>query len=386
VSNVHRTSRLLGLLLALLLIAACGGNQPATAPEPTATSVPPTATSAPPTATTAPTTEAAEAGGETDTAGAETSGESEPSESETAKVFDVAGATSYRTRMSVQASGEAFKDEEQTNIEFLGEYTKEPAAQHITIKAGESATDTLEVIQIGDKSWVKFGGNWITDTSGNLPDFTEGLTPFDVSEVEQELDKMERVGNEEINGFQTTHYRFNKETLTNVLREEAGKENIEKLDVAEGNFYVAEEGFLVKWDMQMKGKGIQEDQPDLAGEISINFEVYDLNAEVSIAPPDIPPASGQLGYDFPLPEGATQAFVMEGLGTFEAPGVGVKEAAEFFQKELPALGFEATEGLAQIADDNAVLGFQGNDLEVTITISAKEDGSEIVIATTKKPE
>lgn len=373
---------LLSMLLVLVL-AACGGGAapaPATAVSPTEAPPPTATTPPPPTATTAP--PATETVG-TPLEGATPEATDEATEATAVKnVFDLPGVKSYRSRTSISTLGPAFEDEDVQSLEILGEYVKEPPAQHTVISAGDE--ESLEAIQIGDQSWVKFGENWVESSGQPLPDFTSALTMFDIADIEQDLGKLKEVGSEKVNGYDTTHYTFDKSTLLKLLDEEASREDIEKIDVARGDFYVAREGFVVKWSMHLEGKGVNEAKPDAVGAMDIKHELYDFNATFEITPPETPSASENLGFDLPLPDGATQSFSMEGVAVYTIPNLSVKEAADFFTEALPQAGFELDPTLNSVGEDGAFLSFQGNDLSLNIAIAPKDSGVEVTITSTKE--
>lgn len=374
--RIRRGALAICLVLPVLLLTACGGSTgpaAATSVPPTAPP-PPTATPEPPLPTQAPTPAAA---GETPAA------TDEPEEPTVAReVFDLPGINTYRSRTTISVVGPAFEDEEFQSLEILGEYIKEPPAQHTIMNSGSE--ETLETVQIGDKSWVRFGENWIESSGQDLPDFTTGLTMFDMADIEKDLGKLEKVGSEKVNGFDTTHYTFDKGTLLKLLDEEASKEDIARIDVARGDFYVATEGFVVKWSMHLEGKGVNQDKPDAVGAMDLKHELYDFNAKIEITPPETPAASENLGFDLPLPDKATQSFSMEGMAVYTIPGLTVAEAADFFTTRLPDAGFELDQNMSTVTEESAFLSFKGDGLNLSISIAPKDDGVEVSVMTSKE--
>ncbi|MCZ7574848.1 MAG: hypothetical protein M5U01_40370 [Ardenticatenaceae bacterium] len=374
---------LLVALLVLLLTACKGGPAPAaaTAVPPTAAPPPTAPPPPPPTVTAAPRATAGEAANAP--ASAAPGATEEPSEpAATKSVFDLPGITSYRSRTTVSVLGPAFEDEDFQKLEILGEYIKEPPAQHTVINTGQK--ENLEAIQIGPKSWVSFGGNWVESSGQSLPDFTSGLTMFDVTDIEKDLGKLNKAGSEKVNGYDTTHYTFDKGTLLKLLDKETSKEDIAKIDVAHGDFYVAREGFVVKWSMHLEGKGVNENKPEAVGAMDLKHELYDFNAKIEIAPPEMPSASDNLGLDLPLPDGATQSFSMEGMAVYAIPGLSVQEATDFFTTTLPEAGFELDKDTSSISDERALLTFKGNGLNLNIMLVPKDDGVEATVSTNKE--
>lgn len=374
-----------------LLLAACGGGQEA---ESTATPAPATETSVPPTATAAPTntpapTNTAEPAAEpTDTPADEAAaGEADSTAPSglTEDAFALPGVDSYRSRMSISVSGEAFQvdegDGEGLNaqellqgFEITGEHTKEPPAHHITVKLGGETF--AETIQISNTTWVKspmFGGDsWMQSDSQD--DMVSSFTPdiFTASELEDVANEFEEVGTEEINGIEVTHYRADKDILSGLmdLQSETDLAQLNQADTAQMDMYISNEGVLVKWTMKIEGTGLNDQKPDAQGSMDISVELYDFNADdISIEAPEAPSASDTMGFEVPMPEGATQTFSMQGMTSFEVSGTTIDDLASFYQEEMANLGFEYNDSNSMTSGEFASLNFSGNDMEVAINIT-----------------
>jgi hypothetical protein len=366
----------------MALLAACGGGgQPAAAtPVPPTEAPQATATTPPPTA--APTTEAAAeptTSGEssaTETPGEETTEEEPAVETATRNIFEIADINSYRSRTTITLEGPALENEEFKSLEILGEHVKEPPAQRVTMQMGEG--QNLEMVLIGNQSWMNVNGQWISTSGQETPDITEDLSPFDLSAVEDDLAKMERVGKERVNGMDTTHYRFDKAILLNLLENEVDREDVERVETVEGHFYVADKGFIVKWTIHLAGTGLNPDDPEAEGRMTMETELYDFNAPIEITPPETPSASDSLGFELPEPEGAVQQFATNNLVSYSVPGMSLEELVDFYTDGLEAAGFEYDEAGSMVSDDFAILSFTG-DKTVNVTIEATSDEPNVTI-------
>lgn len=378
---------LLPVMIMLLLLAACGGDTQ----EPTATPVPPTATPVPPTATPEPTDTPAPTPTSAEAPTAEEEPEEEPQsttiEGLTENAFALPGVESYRSRTTISVSGPAFEaegeDAEESmaalmqGFEIEGEHTQNPTAHHVTVRMGGEVF--AETIQIEDKAWAKsafMGDTWTETEASDTDELTSGFAGdlgevFSVSELEEFLGKLERVGTEEVNGIQTVHYSADKEVMRGIIDESDpdALAEFENADLVQMDFYITKEGVLVKWEMHIEGTGLNEENPEASGTMTFTSELYDFNADITIEPPETPSASETMGFDLPMPEGASQSFSIQGMTTLEVPDATIQELVEFYVQGMTGIGFQHDEENSFTSAEFATLTFTQNDTEVTIAIS-----------------
>ncbi len=293
---------------------------------------------------------------------------------------------SYRVRMKIEATGEAFADQQGANMEMIGEFVKEPPAVRYVI-SGATPEDSMEMIQIGNESWIKFGGSWMQSTQEALPDFDEQFMVFHSEDLTEGWEAATKIGKEKVNNIDTTHYRFDKPALLKFMFDEETRARYENLDIAQIDIYLADEGYIVKMVTHMAGKGVDENKPDLAGEIKTTFEVYDLNAKIEIAAPSMPSPTEGLGFTIPEPAGAKRAWSQEGMVMYTVAGMTMAEAAEFYKRGFTDQGLKFAEDSSMTTDAFASLEFQGDKAKVSVMISPDQStGALSVMISIEKAE
>lgn len=293
---------------------------------------------------------------------------------------------SYRTRVTIETSGEAYADQQTNKTEMVGEFVKEPPAVRYVI-TGSKPEDSMEMIQIGNESWVKFGDSWMQSTQESLPKFDEQFMVFHPEELTEGWETATKVGREKVNGIDTTHYRFDKPAMLKFMFDEETRARYENLDTVQIDIYLADEGYIVKMVTQMAGKGVDENKPDLAGEIKTSFEVYDLNAPIEIVAPSVPSPTEGLGFTIPEPAGAKQAWSQESMVMYTVSGMTMAEAAEFYKKGFTDQGLKFVEDSSMTTDAFASLEFQGEKAKVSVMISPDQStGSLAVMISIEKAE
>jgi len=385
------------LILVILVTSAltgCGVEEEPAAPAATNTAVSPTNTTAPaatntpapPTNTPAPAatntlvvpptnTPASEKAA--DTATPEPEKEDEPAAApkwSASQLFSQPDINSYRSTINVSMSGPAFEDESDISFVMRGEYTRDPEAQRMVIDMGDEGF--MEMVQIGEKSWINFAGMWMETTSDETGDITDEMMLFDMEDI-GDLDEFKKVGSETINGFKTTHYQFEEEDLFKVLKDaQEDLATLEGLDSATGDVWVTKDGVVVKWLMRLEGTGINEQNADASGAIEFSYELYDINAsDIDIQPPETGSTEDTLGFTMPVPEGATQTMAMEGMITYDAVDTTVKDLTDFYKKAFADLGFTEDADAGMTSADFSMLTFSDGSTTVSVSIMAGDDGA-----------
>jgi hypothetical protein len=145
------------------------------------------------------------------------------------------------------------------------------------------AGEDVHMIQIGDEAWVDDGSGWVAtepgDTEltpfGNPSDLTTDLIP---NEVLQNAE----ISSEKVNGLDTTHYHFDKDSLQAVAQD-LGQETSDFGDVDSMTLdvWLAEGNIPVKLTVDVAGKGT--DGGDMA--LKASFDITDINSDIKIDRP-----------------------------------------------------------------------------------------------------
>ena len=145
----------------------------------------------------------------------------------------------------------------------------------------------VETIQIGSESWINDGSGWVVDDgTGSFS------TPFDMSSPasfpfelipEEELEGAE-TSREEVNGFDTTRYHFDKEALAAMAEAEGdtlGMADLSEMDTLDMDVWITDEGIPVKVFLEAEG---ESEGSQIA--IALELNLTDLNDDsIEIEPP-----------------------------------------------------------------------------------------------------
>lgn len=335
---------LLASLILILSVAACGGEEPTTAPQsteaaqapqntdtpvpPTDTPVPPTDTPVPPTDT--PTPEPTEE----PAAGLDLSG-----------LADLTALSSYRSHMSISMEGTSAGEDISGTFDMMIEFTNNPPAQHVTITAegieGAEEFGNIEMYVVGDTMYIQLGEQWMSTPAEGDP--LSEMDMFSSEELLKDTCGWQKEGDTEINGIKVHHWTIVKEDLEGCL---SGEQLAELGDVMElsGDLYIAaEENYVVKMSVLYEGENMTsllgEEEGSLEkGRMQVTMEMFDVNQPFTIEVPEAATAGSGLPDDIPAPEDAEQLSSMMGFITFMSAS-SPAEISEFYQAEMPKNGW-----------------------------------------------
>jgi hypothetical protein len=135
----------------------------------------------------------------------------------------------------------------------------------------------------------------------------------------------------------------------------------------------SEGGYLVKYLLTTKGKAAYFGE-GVEGTISFDYELTDINKPVQFSLPDDCP----LGIvDAPKLPDASNVVEGPGILTFET-STSLKDAAAFYQKQLPDLGWKAS-GEPNITDVNALLIYTRGPETMSVVIAIDKDITKVRI-------
>ncbi len=241
----------------------------------------------------------------------------------------LAGLESYRARFSAEWKPEEGEPEV---LMFEEARTRNPSARRLVME-GMMAGESVEIVQIGDQSWMCSGGacSQMQADPDELASTFSDAAMFDPGDVMDE-ENATFVGREENNGLQTRHY-----TLDLTSMQAAFLAQGEVSDVT-GEVWIADEPdlptFAVRFEMSWT-----ENRQDIAGQVSFVYETYDVNAPFTIEPPEGAEKSG-LPEDVPIYPNGEEVFSMEGMTSFNVSD-GVADVASFYREKLTAAGWTA---------------------------------------------
>ena len=280
-------------------------------------------------------------------------------------IRDLDDLQSYRTKSTTSWTEEG-GDPQSVTIEIA--YTTEPNAQHLIMSGLSDTTqgddDTLEMIRIGQDSYTRYGGEWITMQSTDdttLPDATVAYQPENLLRSSKGKYK----GTEEMNGVKAKHYVFDQEEL-------AKSPVFVNIIEASGEVWVSSEyNVAVRSLVHFKGKDANTGK---IVTLDVETNLTDINADFVIEPPE-GVEKAETPADVPIMSGATDLLVMAPMTSYKVAATA--EAVEkFYKEEMAKNGWKATEA--------AIAGFlsytkEKRTAQIVIQSQGAETGVVIVI-------
>jgi len=273
---------------------------------------------------------------------------------------------SYRTRTRMQwvpAEGEP------EGIEVEQARTRNPQAQRL-VTVGNEDGDDFEFVQIGDQAWY-CGGDMCSQVDADPEELLSGFGDamlFDPADVTDDA-SAEFVGREEVNGVQSRHYRLKLSSFEAAALAAQGDVSDVKSDV-----WIADEsdlsGFTVRFRMSWTEK-----RGERTGESELFYELYDVNAPITIEPPEAAEKSA-LPDDVPAYPDARDTFSIEGMTSFSSSD-DVATVVDFYTEGLAAQGWT----LEQEDDTEAIVTqrWSKDDRQLMLNVSGEDDETSITI-------
>lgn len=353
-------------LLAIVLLAACGGAKkaPAATPLPTNTPVPPTNTPVPPTKTPTPSTSTSVTQPTATTAGEETLSEAEKA----LKAID-----SYRVEYNISGQGTDQNGQKKSyQITMNQEIVNQPTpAMHLVLSSteGDKPADTYEVIKIGNTAWLNIGQDEWIQTSVNLGDFMNSIVAMGSLPVDEQ--NSHKKGGAKMNGVPCTKYTFDEKDILKIAK----SSDLGQLQKAKGEFCVAKDGgYPVHYKAHLEGQDLFGEGGQ--GSIDFLYDVLDLHKKFNIQPPSAEKSGGNIGgiaiKDFPKPEGAKVSVAMPHTLILSVPGT-TTDVANFYRKALPKKGWSLVDD--QPMGKLIMLSFKKGSNNLTVNVTPGENNT-----------
>ena len=239
--------------------------------------------------------------------------------------------SSYRSKTTIRSE---FDDGELQEVTLIQEYIREPFATRMVMESvgdEENSFGEIEMIQVGGTQWINFGGSWMQTEATEDGDFEDTMISYGDISGGLTKDDYEYLGRETINGIKTKHYRLRLNPLQMGMFGTNAEEASSEVWIADESGLPA---FTVRMVITFKGD-VEEGRP---GTSTIMQDVYDVNKNFTIEPPEAA-LSGGLPADVPLYPGATGLSSMMGFVTFNAPD-DVETVKGFYNDALADNGWE----------------------------------------------
>ncbi len=363
------------LMIVLLTAAACGGDK---APATTATQAPAAAadtggqqqqaTAAPAAATATPIPPTATA---------------EPEEAEAPLDEEQLAALekleSYRLVINFISKGsDAEGNPIDTEGEIITEFNRADNARHMVMNFVDNSDPTapqspVEVFQIGT-DLIMFAGDdvgWIRISTEDSPFSDPDLAMMTSGNVFTDLENMRRVRpDEKIGGIDSRHYQFDEASVLSKLFD-AEMDNV----AASGDVWIAKDGgYVTKYSLVIDvdgGSGGMFDPTMAKGTMTMDFELQDVNSNITIEAPEDAMASTNLaGFDspFPMPEDASIQAASANF-TILTSAMPVADVVAFYDEALAELGWIKDESGSMSMGDMASLSFSKDGVTLSLIVS-----------------
>jgi len=270
-------------------------------------------------------------------------------------------------------------------IDMRSAFVREPAARELQFEAkGMDQTQTqtpskVSFIQVGDAAWLyeSQSNTWMQVPAGESG-FAEGffkpetlMAGFDISKGRRSLLP------QEVNGVSCYKYTFTEKDFA----ASAG----ETVKNATGEAYIAVDGgYVVKMTMNGDVNYTKSDQMFDEGNIKLTFDLSDINKPITIEPPAEAKAQTGGREDMPkLPDAKVELSTSE-LVSYRT-GSSIKDAAQFYETEMPKNGWTAGESNQDlIMDDSAILSYTKAGETANVIVNKDDKGTSVMISISKE--
>jgi len=223
---------------------------------------------------------------------------------------------------------------------------QKPPAQQIVMESMQNAAkgekQRLEIIQVGQESWMNLGGQWIRSSGQEMSSITQALDFFDPGQFDAHWKK---VGKEKVAGVDTTHYQVTMQenkglhSLGNgeLVASALGSKDTWTMTPKRGSVdvYATRDGVLMKSLMVWEGTATNGQDTVEVKEI-FDYRITEVNKNLSIK---LPKKGQQPQEIIPLPKGARIQMTTQNLRIYDVSGATLKEVIDFLTTQLPTHGF-----------------------------------------------
>ncbi len=242
------------------------------------------------------------------------------------------------------------------------QFVKDPPAKHTTISGmGTDATgqdSSIETIEVGDKTYSRFGTICASSDSTEAPTANTGFTP---ASVIGDIKAAQLLGTDNVNGVSAQHYAVDINSLTALGAYTNGKSEV----------WVAQPGnFVVKYSFEATGKdAFFGGGANTEGTIKWEYELKSVNQPIVIEPPK---DCGGAPEDIPVMADATDQSAFGAMTTYSSV-TAFDDVVAFYKQEMVAKGWTAKDDGGMAMDGFAQLSFTKDTRTASVMITADKD-------------
>ena len=300
-----------------------------------------------------------------------------------ASLSDLEDLNSYRVAYRFDWEGTKGGQPVDGFMEMESAYVREPPAQelHFQGQGFEGSQDQglgeVTFVQVGDTAWFyeSESESWMQVPAGDL-DFSSGmffkpedlLKDFDLGKGRRSLLP------QEANGVRCTLYTFDENDF-----DLDSTSDTDQVTRAEGQVCVAVDGgYVVQLIMDADMRYSDPDDIFDEGNVRMTFDVSDVNQPIDIQPPAEAEAQTGGRSDIPMLADADVDFSSGDFISYHTAS-SIRDAAQFYEAEMPAKGWTAKEDENLVLDETAILNYNKGDETVAVMISKDEQGTNVLI-------
>ncbi len=268
-------------------------------------------------------------------------------------------------------------------------HTREPAAEHtiMTGGMGEDPSESIEIIQVENQQWMRFGEEWIySEVQEGEDDFLGDSMGFEELS-EEDLAGAKYLGKDTVNGIRCRRYEFD-ETMAGF----AGEID-EEVEEAHGEIWIAAESglpaFMVRYEIEITNKVTDENPVE---KFFVTMNVTDVNTDMVIEPPAEAEAetgteagaetSGAVG-DVPIMANAQNKTVMGDIIVYEIES-DFQAVVDFYAAEMVSMGW-AKAGTVISMENMLMETWTKDGSSLQLNIIADEDSGMITVTIMIEP-
>jgi hypothetical protein len=271
----------------------------------------------------------------------------------------LADLPSYKATLVLTFDGTAAGKPQKWTRTYVTLASKDPAAYALTIDKTGDVLDAAPVFmaEVDGVAYERHGEDACTATA--ILDGATIMNRFGPATFLPGLTGADEAGSEKVNSVDAKHYTFDQHAI--------GQDGITQ---STGEVWVASTGgYVVKYLLTTKGQAEYFGQGN-EGTLTEDYELTGVGEPAKIEMPAACPA-GKV--DAPLLPDAANVSQWPGGLSFDS-ATSLKDAAAFYQKELPKAGWKVQKQDTAVSKDTAYLRYLRNDEDLIVVIAPQGSG------------
>ncbi|MHB0876882.1 MAG: hypothetical protein ACYC5O_12660 [Anaerolineae bacterium] len=282
---------------------------------------------------------------------------------------------SYSAVMSVSYRGQDEAEDAAVVMNIVEEVDKANSAERFAIEGTDEDGNpvVMEVITIGQDSWISFGEGWMHTKADEASSMTSMGDEF-LSQGDEILSSIDEPRLVErgvtINGIVCDHYAFDKTSVDEATGTGTG--------TATGEVWISQQdNIMVKMIMNASGDFMGTEGDNI---VDMTWELKSLNQPITIAPPE------GMGIEDMLPvmEGAEESdnyLVSNDMAMYEIEGT-IPDVVAWYDQTLADDGY--TKGDADVSDEMGSVTYTKDDVSLSLLVTTSDTEGLVSVILTKQ--